>query len=192
MESNNLIYFVNFFNLNSEYKNKIREWRNQLFVREKMINKSIISKKEHEEFMTNLSKKEDMFYLFFFNRRPFGVAYLKKIDSFNYEYGQYLIKKEDLNSGLGIIMEYVIHDKFFKNNNDKKIFCRTKTNNDKVIKIHNKFGYKDKKIIKINDENYLLQEINYNDWVSNKQNIKTTLEKIFKINLEEVAEWKES
>ncbi|MGY4687983.1 UDP-4-amino-4,6-dideoxy-N-acetyl-beta-L-altrosamine N-acetyltransferase [Petrotoga sp. DB-2] len=191
MESNNLIYFVNFFNLNSEYKNKIREWRNQWFVREKMINKSIISKKEHEEFMTNLSK-EDMFYLFFFNRRPFGVASLKKFDSINYEYGQYLIKKDDFNSGLGIIMEYVIHNKFFKNNNDKKILCRTKTNNDKVIKIHNKFGYKDKKIIKINDENYLLQEINYNDWVSNKQNIKTTLEKIFKINLEEVTEWKES
>lgn len=189
MESNNLIYFVNFFNLNSEYKNKIREWRNQLFVREKMINKSIISKEEHEEFITNLTKKEDMFYLFFFNRKPFGVASLKKVDDINYEYGQYLINKKDLNSGLGIIMEYIIHDMFFKNYYDKKILCKTKISNDKVIKIHNKFGYKDKKNIKINNENYLLQEINYNDWNNNKQNIKTTLEKIFKINLEEVREW---
>ena len=191
MEPNNLIYFVNFFNLNEEYKNKIRAWRNQLFVRDKMINKSIISKEEHEEFMTNLTK-EDMFYLFFFNRRPFGVASLKKVDNINYEYGQYLINKKDLNSGLGIIMEYVIYDMFFKNNYDKKILCRTKISNNKVIKIHNKFGYKDKENIKIKDENYLLQEINYNDWVNNKQKIKTTLEKVFKINLEDVTEWKKN
>lgn len=191
MGSDNLIYYINLFNLSKEYKNRIRLWRNQSFVREKMVNKNIISKEEHDKFINNLTE-EDMYYLFFLNSNAFGFASLKKIDNIYYEYGHYLINKKDLNSGLGIIIEYVIHNKLFKNNKNLKSICKTKISNEKVINMHKKFGYKDKKNIKINNENYLVQEINYDDWESNKQNIRNIIEKIFKINLDEVREWKKN
>jgi RimJ/RimL family protein N-acetyltransferase len=196
MESNRKInYYINFKNLDKKTQMKILKWRNQFFVRKSMITNNIISEEEHIKFLILLNhSKEKQNYLFFFNNKPIGVFYYSFKNHLECEFGYYLIDENFVSSGYGILIEYIALKIFFEKNENysKKFFCRTRKDNSKVINLHKKLGFLSEKEIFINNNTYLHQEIDKITWDKNKETIRNMLEKVFKIDINEVKEWKKN
>ncbi|MEN2775428.1 UDP-4-amino-4,6-dideoxy-N-acetyl-beta-L-altrosamine N-acetyltransferase [Acetivibrio clariflavus] len=173
------VYFYNIFDLDEEYIERLRYWRNQDFVRENMFNQHIISEDEHNEFISKLKdNKLKRFYICFMGIKPFGVLYYEYLsNSNNLEFGYYLIDKNYINSGLGIVMEYAILNHAFYKLNVDKVYCRTFVKNNKVVSLHNNFGFLTEKIVKYyikDNESYLdvaVQAIDKRNWENNKKSI---------------------
>lgn len=119
---------INFLHLSEEKYNKIREYRNQDFVREFSFSNKIISIKEHEIYKEMLRKKENHFaFLITKDNVDYSVITLKKIDEEKYSVGEYLIKEEYKYEGGGIstrfCMSYLLNSlgiKFIKSEHSIK------------------------------------------------------------------------
>jgi UDP-4-amino-4,6-dideoxy-N-acetyl-beta-L-altrosamine N-acetyltransferase len=173
------VHIHNILNLNEGYISKLRYWRNQDFVRDNMFSQEIICEDEHIDFIDQLrEKKGKYFYLCFIGEKPFGVLYYDYFTkNNNLEFGYYLVEDKYTNSGLGVIMEYALLNHGFYDLKVHKVFCRTLTRNEKVVSLHNNFGFLTEGIlkqhIKIYD-NYLdlaVQAIDKNTWNVNKPKI---------------------
>jgi len=190
MGSDNLVYYVNFNDLDNENKNKIREWRNQIFVRKNMDNISLISEKEHKHFLESIKNNNKINnYLFFFNNKPIGIGNIKE-ENDKWIFGYYLIDEKFLNFGYGSLIEYVILNLFFQKNKFNNLFVKVKKNNNKVINMHKRFGFKE--YSDFSNKDYIFLILTEEEWFNKKQNIRNVIEKIFKINLDEVREWKKN
>lgn len=173
------VEFKNVLYLSEEYKYKIREWRNQDFVRNNMINRNIISLDEHVKFLQNLelnSFKE--MYLAFYDNVPFAILQLDfSEDNQIMELGYYLIDSENLGCGLGVILNYASLKYAFERRNVKKIVGRVLSFNRSALRLNTKMGFITENIFKEhikNDDNYIevyIQCIYYKNWVENKKNI---------------------
>lgn len=173
------VHFHNVLNLNEDYISKLRQWRNQEYVRNNMFNQDIITEEEHNSFIASLKdNKEKCINVCFVGEKPFGVIHYDFFkENNNLEFGYYLVDSSYNNSGLGIIMEYAILNHAFYELMVHKVFCRTLTRNEKVVNLHSYFGFITEGIlrqhIKIKD-NYLdvtFQAIDKNTWDLNKSKI---------------------
>ncbi|OQA16771.1 MAG: hypothetical protein BWY64_02453 [bacterium ADurb.Bin363] len=137
------VHFHNILDLDAEYISNLRNWRNQDFVREKMFNQGLISEDEHGKFIEHLREiSEKRLYICFIGEKAFGVLdYNLFINNNSLEFGYYLIEQGYTNSGLGIVMEYALLNHAFYDLNVHKVFCRTLSNNEKVISLHKNFGF---------------------------------------------------
>lgn len=144
------IRFINVTDLSEEYASKLREWRNQEHVRSKMFNQNIISSEDHARFLHSLKEnKNKKVYVAFIDDRPFGSFWFEVFDDWNnLELSYYLIDEELLNSGLGIVLEYVMLNHAFYDLKAHKVFCRTLTYNKKVVDLHTKFGFATEGVLK--------------------------------------------
>lgn len=98
---------INFLYLSDEKYNKIREYRNQQFIREVSLNSNIISEEEHEKYKKLLEKKKDYFaFLILNDEKDYSVITFKKINEDLYEIGEYLVKEEYKYEGGGIVNRY--------------------------------------------------------------------------------------
>ncbi|WP_425449711.1 UDP-4-amino-4,6-dideoxy-N-acetyl-beta-L-altrosamine N-acetyltransferase [Dethiothermospora halolimnae] len=182
------ISFYNIFDLDNKYKEKLLEWRNQKFVREKMFNSDIIQKRDHYRFLKEAKKnKQKKIYIAFYDNKPFGVLnydYFSKENSI--EFGFYLIDETYINSGFGIVLEYALLEHGFNNLNLDNVHCRTKLSNNKVVNLHSKFGFETKEIYTKNvNENKIeicYQQINKVIWNKRKDKIINLLKYIMPID----------
>lgn len=88
---------------------KIREWRNQDFVRKNMIQQHMITEEEHLSYIERLKKDKNRgLFVFYLDDVPFGV-YQYMIDPVKREVedGHYLISQEYQSLGYGAILMYM-------------------------------------------------------------------------------------
>lgn len=101
---------INFLYLSDEKLKKIREYRNQEYVRDVSISKNIISENEHKNYLTLLEKKDKYFAFLVLNEeKDYGVITFNKIDDKIYYIGDYLVKEEYKFEGGGIANRFCIN-----------------------------------------------------------------------------------
>lgn len=96
-------------NLDDDVILAIRDWRNQDFVRNNMLNNHIISESEHRNYIDLVREDSNRgLYVFFLDNQPFAV-YQYSIDAEKREVtnGHYLISEEYQMLGYGAIMTYM-------------------------------------------------------------------------------------
>ncbi|ENK0555900.1 UDP-4-amino-4,6-dideoxy-N-acetyl-beta-L-altrosamine N-acetyltransferase [Clostridium sporogenes] len=177
------IKIIDILKLNQKYKNKLRIWRNQDFVRKNMFCQEIITKEQHSQFIDSLIERTDKKFLIAFrNNIPFGVLYYTFFEKDNsIEFGYYLIQQNDINSGLGIVLEYMLLEHAFENIGAEKVFARTFDFNNKVVNLHKKFGFHTENIFKKNTDLDKLEDVHFQsifkyDWNKKKKKVKPLVE----------------
>lgn len=173
------VSFINILELDDIYIKNLRDWRNQDFVRQRMLNQQIITEEEHAGFIEHLkNNKEKRYYISFLGSRPFGVlCYDFDKKNNNLEFGYYLIEQDLINSGLGIVMEYSLLNHAFYDLKVNKVFCRTLASNEKVVSLHTKFGFVTEGILKQHVktiggyDDITLQAITESMWAQKKEKI---------------------
>jgi len=98
------IRIVNFLKLNEDKFKKIREYRNQDYIRNVSFNTKEISEEEHNNYKKLLEQKDIYFaYLITCNEKDYGVISLKKINDDTYFIGDYLVDEIYQYEGGGIV-----------------------------------------------------------------------------------------
>ncbi|MCR4941762.1 MAG: hypothetical protein K5978_03075 [Campylobacter sp.] len=98
------IQIINFLHLSEEKYNKIREYRNQEYVRKVSNSTSLISLAEHENYHKLLEQKDKFFaWLLVVDGRDYGVITLKKLSDENYYAGDYLVNEIYKFEGGGVV-----------------------------------------------------------------------------------------
>lgn len=101
---------INFLYLTEEKYNKIREYRNQEYIREISFNTSIISEEDHKKYKKLLEKKDIYFaYLIINNGFDYGVITLEKLSEDNWYIGDYLVNEDYKYEGGGIVNRFCIN-----------------------------------------------------------------------------------
>lgn len=113
--------------------------RNEIDIRNNMINQSIIEVEEHITWVNKqlISKNKKLFYVLYKSDLK-GFA---SVDLKDKSWAFYLTK--DSVNGLGAIVEYIFLKKIFNNLKLDKIYCEVFDYNERVIKLHKKFGFKE-------------------------------------------------
>lgn len=178
------ISFYNILNLASEYQQQMRIWRNQDFVRSKMFHPHLISEAEHLTFLEKLAANPHrQVFVGFLADQPFGVLNCDYFPENNdLEFGFYLIDQDQVNSGLGLVMEYVLLNYAFDRLRVSRVFCRTFTRNKKVVSLHSKFGFQTEQIDQMNEEKFALQSITPEVWQEQRSKIENLLKYIAPID----------
>jgi len=184
------VNYINVLELDDIYIKKLRDWRNQDFVRRRMFNQEIITEEEHAGFIEHLkNNSEKNYYICFLGSRSFGVlCYDFDRKNNNLEFGYYLVEQEFINSGLGIVMEYSLLNHAFYDLKVNKVFCRTISSNEKVVSLHTNFGFETEGIlkqhVKMNDsyEDITFQAITESIWAQNRAKIEKYMRVIVDID----------
>lgn len=101
---------LNFLCLTDEKYNKIREYRNQEYIRNVSLNKDIISKSEHQDYKKLLEKKENYFaYLILNDEKDYGVISFTKIGEDICTLGDYLVNDDYKYEGGGVVNRFCIN-----------------------------------------------------------------------------------
>lgn len=87
---------------------KIREWRNQSFVKDMMYSQHDITEEEHRKYIASLMKDKNRgLFVFYLDNIPFGVYQYKIYPEGNYVMdGNYLIDQSYQDMGYGTIQTY--------------------------------------------------------------------------------------
>lgn len=137
-----ILTYENVNRLSNKEKKEIRNWRNQDFVRAHMFKTAIIKEDEHEAFVRKLElNQEYRMYRVALDGRIIGIATITTLTDGSIIYGSYLTHEEDMNSGLGFVMEYCFLRQAFEVMKISRVRVRIRTDNTKVIRLHEKMGY---------------------------------------------------
>lgn len=101
---------INVLYLPEEKYNKIREYRNQEYIRKVCLNSNVITKEEHQFYKQLLEKREKHFaFLILNDEKDYGVITLKKEDEGIYIIGDYLVNELYKFEGGGIVNRFCIN-----------------------------------------------------------------------------------
>lgn len=175
---------VTFENLiNTNYQMDLLVWRNQEFVREAMINTKIITAKEHKKYI-NLIETSDKHEVFVAleDGQPFGVInlvfdhYKKTVET-----GSYIINKEHIGTGRGLIMAYARLNYIF-NKPGYVAVAKIKKSNKKSIRLQEYMGFRNINGQENDEANETLQEytLTKTDWDKNKSAIREKINEKFR------------
>lgn len=157
----------------------VLDWRNSDRIRFNMYTDHIISLEEHKAWFSGIKNDESMSYhICEYNQKPIGVIYFTSIDQQNQKcyWGFYL---GDVNAvmGSGSIMEFLALEYVFDSLDIRKLCAEIFVFNDKVIKLHKKFGFQQesyfvKHILKGDKyEDVIGLALFKNDWLNIKENL---------------------
>lgn len=116
--------------------------RNQNYIRINMYNSHIIKYEEHYNWLKNFINKEyQSIYLIFFQRKYVGSIIIKNFCKKNKraDWAYYVDKKSSI--FLGFLIEFKFLNFFFSNLKMNKLNCEVLEFNEKVVKLHKKFGF---------------------------------------------------
>ena len=148
MNLKNILNNLEFKNINFCNKlevAKIRNLRNNSFIRENSVNKKIITIKEHLAWAKKIkTSKHQFFYCIIYKDKIIGGLELKNYNKnlLIGEWAYYVATKSNF-VGLGASIEFKAIDYLFNFFKLKKLFCYVLDHNLKVIKLHYKFGFKE-------------------------------------------------
>lgn len=172
--------------LDTEYTEKLRNWRNQDFVRNNMTNHNLISEEEHRNYLDSLrNNKEQKVFVALNCQEPVAIITIKIHWEERYvEPGMYIINKDYLGRGLGIVMSYARLEYIFELMPEGKMKTTILDKNEKNINLQKKMGCVFEKSIMAADANgkeepasvyFLTKEA----WDKNKGEIEERLERDF-------------
>lgn len=152
---------------------EILKIRNEIDIRNNMINQNIINEEEHISWINRqlVSKNKKLFYVLYKSTLK-GFA---SVDLKDKSWAFYITKNSV--SGLGAIVEYIFLNKIFKNLELDKIYCEVFNYNQRVIKLHKKFGFKEISFVKKYSEfkkhkvNLVKLELSKINWNKSKKKI---------------------
>ena len=133
---------IKFRKILSKDLKKIFSWRNDLFIRSKMINQKKISYKEHLNWYKSLLKSRTQnSFIIYYERTPIGLASIKEINLVNQTctWGYYIANKAF--RYLAVLVEYELIELIFKNKKIRKIWGETLASNKRILKIHKFLGF---------------------------------------------------
>lgn len=186
-QTNNQPVSITFKNiLDTEYTDKLREWRNQDFVRKNMTNHDIIGKEEHEKYIEFLRKSDtNKVFVALNHDEPLAIVTIKINWEEKYvEPGTYIINEDYLGKGYGIIMSYMRLEYIFELMPEGRMRTVILDKNETNINLQKKMGCVFEKHIQVEDNNggleqasvfYLTKEM----WDAGKGSIEERIEKNF-------------
>ena len=117
-------------------------WRNDSFIKSKMLDQNKISYKRHLAWYEGLKKnKSQKSYVIYYKKAQIGVASIKEIDSINKTctWGYYIA--DSSYRYLALLVEYEFINFIFKKFEIRKIWGKTISTNKKILKIHKFLGF---------------------------------------------------
>jgi UDP-4-amino-4,6-dideoxy-N-acetyl-beta-L-altrosamine N-acetyltransferase len=123
----------------------IRNWRNSPEVSTYMYSDSIITIEQQEKWFEKISKeKNSIYWLIEYNGRNLGLASLTDIDKklSSCYWAFYLGDLSVRGAGIGAKIEFNVLEYVFNTLKLNKLRCEVFVNNDKVIKMHEKYGFR--------------------------------------------------
>ena len=153
-----IINFKNVFD--TPFSDKLRTWRNQDFVRLKMVNQDVITEEQHIKYLEKIRKDEkSKIYIAFDNAVPFGVVIFTINAEENYiEPAQYLINESFLGKGYGKIIKYAQNNYIFRIFPDGEMRTKILQHNTVTLGLNHKMGAQIRCTEKFKDENGLTRE----------------------------------
>lgn len=172
--------------LDTEYTEKLREWRNQDFVRKNMTNHAIIGEDEHAKYIESLRKSDTNKVFLSLNRgEPLAIITIKiNWDEKYVEPGTYIINENYLGKGYGIIMSYIRLEYIFELMPEGRMRTVILDKNETNINLQKKMGCVFEKHIQVESADgkqeqasvfYLTKEM----WEEGKKSIEERIEKNF-------------
>jgi len=123
----------------------VRNWRNSPEVSQYMYTDKIITQEEQIEWFKKISNnKTYKYWLISYNQKPLGVVNLSDINN-NLKscyWAFYLGDTSIRGAGIGAKVEYNVLKYVFDELKLNKLRCEVFVNNDMVIKMHEKFGFR--------------------------------------------------
>lgn len=167
---------IKFKKILSKDLKRIFIWRNDSFIRSKMLNQKKISYKEHLSWYKNLLRSDTQKnYIICYKGAAIGVASIKEIDPINQTctWGFYIANKAF--RYLAVLIEIKFITLIFKNKKIRKIWGETLSSNKRILKIHKYLGFTIdgtyKEHIKVNNkfQDVILTSIFKKNWNMSKK-----------------------
>lgn len=136
---------IKLVNLKIEDIEMVRNWRNSQDVAQYMYNDNYISESDQEKwFDTVKNSKNSVYWIIEYNNKQLGLASVTGID-FTLQSCYWAFYLGDLSvrgAGIGAKVEFNVIEYVFNELNLNKLRCEVFVNNDKVIKMHEKYGFR--------------------------------------------------
>ncbi|MCY2686955.1 UDP-4-amino-4,6-dideoxy-N-acetyl-beta-L-altrosamine N-acetyltransferase [Salinimicrobium sp. TH3] len=148
---------INFTEVKEADLEMIRQWRNSPEVGQYMYTDNEISAVQQKKWFDKISLEENSrYWVIEFQKKKLGLVYLVHIDFKHSKcfWGFYLGDTSIRGKGIGAKVEYKVLEYVFEELKLNKLCGEVLSFNEKVIKMHEKFGFK--------QEGYLRQHVNKN------------------------------
>lgn len=141
--------------------NKIREWRNQEFVREQMFTQNVIQEYEHQKWIDMIRNDDNRhLFVFYLDDNPFAVMQSRYYPEYEYvETGDYLISQEYQAMGYGTFNMYFIPEIIYHYLNYNCIHGEILDSNEKNLRNARKMGNVIKKLPETREVNGKLHDV---------------------------------
>jgi UDP-4-amino-4,6-dideoxy-N-acetyl-beta-L-altrosamine N-acetyltransferase len=123
----------------------VRNWRNSKEVSAYMYTDQIISTEQQAKWYEKIMKETNSkYWIIEYEGRPLGLASLNNIDRnlSSCYWAFYLGDTSVRGAGIGAKVEYNVIEYVFNQLNLNKLRCEVFVSNEKVIKMHEKFGFR--------------------------------------------------
>ena len=123
----------------------VRKWRNSEDVAQYMYTETIITKQKQEEWFTKIDKDRSCkYWVIEYQGNKIGLASITNIDKTlqSCYWAFYLGDTSIRGAGIGSKIEFNVIEYVFHELNLNKLRCEVFVSNDKVIKMHEKFGFR--------------------------------------------------
>lgn len=138
----------NFIDINTKQAFMVLNWRNDKRIRKNMFNSDIISVEDHFKFIKSLyTDKTKAYFLVMYKNMYVGVIDFYDIEIRPYSsiiesaWWGYYLNPALLNKGYGFVLEELVIAKAFRQMNMNTLKCETLKKNDRVWKLHEKYGF---------------------------------------------------
>ena len=131
--------------LTSDDLELVRNWRNSPEVSSYMYTESHITEDQQIAWFDNITQLENCkYWIIEFDNRKVGLVFITDISSIlsSCYWAFYLGDTSIRGAGIGAKVEYNILEYVFNQLNLNKLRCEVFVTNDKVIKMHEKFGFR--------------------------------------------------
>lgn len=136
---------IKLIKLKSEDLEIVRNWRNSKDVAPYMFNENFISESDQQKWFANVNEsKNSIYWIIEYNGKQLGLASISGIDKTlqSCYWAFYLGDLSVRGAGIGAKVEYNVIEYVFTELGLNKIRCEVFVTNDKVIKMHEKYGFR--------------------------------------------------
>lgn len=172
--------------LDTPYTEKLREWRNQDFVRKNMTNHDIISLETHRKYIDSLKQSDtSKVFLAMNHGEPLAIVTIKINWEEKYvEPGTYIINEAYLGKGFGIVMSYMRLEYIFDIMPEGRMRTIILDKNERNISLQKKMGCQLEEHIEVEDQNGRKEpaaaySLTKEAWDANKVTIRERIETNF-------------
>lgn len=135
---------VSFKKLNKEDIELVRQWRNSPEIASYMYTEEHITKEQQEKWFEKLNHDTAAHWIIEYNSKKMGLVSLSDINKVHKwcYWAFYLGDTSVRGAGIGGKVEYNILEYVFNDLGLNKLRCEVLTSNEKVINMHEKFGFR--------------------------------------------------